>query len=250
MKTPRMKIRGPRISPRRTASLNPQSSPPASRTVVKPASRVASMIFAIRSATTAGGRATSTSGSRSSAARWTWASSKPGIRVRPWQSMTIAPFGPAGPSAAPLRRIRPSSTTTRASRCGSRPVQSRTVACSKTAFTARLVYLRGDVGQEQIGRIGEQESEEESPGQRRGGVEPAADVEHLVDDVEESARCQSQEEHIDIGGREDVADDGTKEGRRAADQAGGQEKAPGRDRAVDCGGGGDPDTLGDVVEGQ
>src|ERR1700694_5582622 len=248
MKAPLMKIRGPRIHPCRTASLNPQSRPPASRTVVKPASSVASMIFAMCSASTAGGIATSTSGARSSAARGRWASSNPGIRVRPWQSMTVAPFGPAGPLAAPIRRIRPSSTTTRASRCGSRPVQSRTVACSKTEFTTRLVYLRGDVGQEQVGRIGEQESEEESPGQRRGGVEPAADVNHLVDDVEEGARRQRQEEHIDIGGGEDVADDGTKEGRRAADQAGGEEKAPGWHRAIDCEGRCDAEALRDIVE--
>src|SRR5438067_6301496 len=126
-----------------------------------------------------------------------------------------------------MRRIRPSSTTTRASRCGSRPVQSRTVACSKTAFTARLVYLRGGVGQEQIGRKGEQESEEESPGQRRGGIEPASDVKHLVDDVDQGPGRQGQEEDIDIGGGEDIADHRPEEGRYAPDQAGGQEEAAG-----------------------
>src|SRR5438132_13592203 len=228
MKAPLMKIRGPRINPSRIASLNPQSSPPASRTVVKPASRVASITFLILSASTAGGRAASAAASRSINARCTCASSSPGIRVRPWQSITCASFGPGGPLPAPMRRIRPSSTTTRASRCGSRPVQSRTVACSKTAFTARLVYLRGGVGQEQIGRKGEQESEEESPGQRRGGIEPAADMEHLVDHVDQGAGRQRQEEHIDIGGGEDVADHGAEEGWRAADQPGGKEKAPRR----------------------
>src|SRR5437868_12970347 len=98
-----------------------------------------------------------------------------------------------------------------------------TVACSKTALTARLVYLRGEVDQEQIGRKGKQESEEESPGQCRGRIEPAADVEHLVDDVDQSAGRQRQEEDIDIGGGEDIANHRPEEGGRAADQAGGQE---------------------------
>src|SRR3989449_8570339 len=248
MKAPLMKIRGPRINPRRIASLNPQSSPPASRTVVKPASRVASIASLILSASTAGGRAASAAASRSIRARCTWASSRPGISVRPWQSMTRASFGPPGPLVAPMRWIRPSSTITRASRCGSRPVQSRTVACSKTAFTARLVYLRGGVGQKEIGRKGEQESEEESPGQGGGGIEPAADVEHLVDDVDQGAGRQRQEEHIDIGGGKDVADDGAEEGRRAADHSGGQEKAPGRHGAVGRQGRRDAEALGDVVE--
>src|SRR5438132_4807583 len=228
MKAPLMKIRGPRINPRRTASLNPQSRPPASRTVVKPASSVDSITFAIRSASTAGGSATSAASSRSMIARCTWASRSPGISVRPWQSITGAPRGPAGPLDGPIRRIRPSSTITRASCCGSRPVQSRTVACSKTAFTARLVYLRSEIGQEEIGRKGEHESEEESPGQRGGGIEPAADMEHLVDHVDQGAGRQRQEEHIDIGGGEDVADHGAEEGWRAADQPGGKEKAPRR----------------------
>src|SRR5437016_14218950 len=107
-----------------------------------------------------------------------------------------------------------------------------TVACSKTALTARLVYLRGDVSQEQIGRKGEQESEDESPGQRRGGIEPAADMEHLIDDVDQGAGRQRQEEDIDIGGGEDIADHRPEEGWRAADQAGGQEEAPGRLQSV------------------
>src|SRR5437868_6617492 len=104
---------------------------------------------------------------------------------------------------APLMKIRGPRINPRriaslnpASRCGSRPVQSRTVACSKTAFTARLVYLRGGEGQEEIGRKGEQESEEESPGQRGGRIEPAADMEHLVDHVDQGAGRQRQEEHI------------------------------------------------------
>ena len=146
---PLTKRRGPRIKPRLTASLNPQSSPPASRTVVKPARSVSSISFAICRAITAGGRLTSATASRSSAARWTCASINPGIRVRPLQSMTRASRGAGGPSLLPMRPIRPSSTTTRESGCGSRPVQSSRVACSKTSATAaksrfplpRLGYL-------------------------------------------------------------------------------------------------------------
>src|SRR5439155_1015082 len=130
---------------------------------------------AIRRASTAAGRAASAAGSRSSNARWTCASSNPGISVRPWQSITRASFGPAGPLEAPIRRIRPSSTTIRRFGCGSRPVQSSRVACSKTTLTARLVYLRTNVGQEEVGRVGEQETEEESPGHGGGRIEPPAD---------------------------------------------------------------------------
>ena len=178
-----MKIRGPRIKPSRTASLNPQSRPPASRTVVKPASSVASISFLMRSASTAGGRAASAAGSRSSSARWTCASSSPGIKVRPWQSMTRASLGAAGPLAVPIRRIRPSSTTTRIPAWGSRPVQSSSVACSKTTFTARLVYLRRVVGQNEVGGVTQEKSKEQPPAHRRRRVEPAPEVEHLVDHV-------------------------------------------------------------------
>src|ERR1700737_3574247 len=104
--------------------------------------------------------------------------------------MTRASRGPAGPADGPIRRIRPSSTTTRELGCGSRPVQSRRVACSKTTLTARLVYLRGDVGQEEVGAIGEQEPEEQSPCEGRGRVEPAADVKHLIDDIDDGTGRQ------------------------------------------------------------
>jgi len=43
------------------------------------------------------------------------------------------------------------------------------------------------------------------PSPRR--VEPAADMEHLVDDVENGARRQGKEQHVDIGRGKDIADD-------------------------------------------
>src|ERR1700716_326441 len=244
-----MKRRGPWISPTRHPSFNPPSRPPARRTVGKPACSVSSIWRAIRSAITAGASATSSTRSRSRLARWTCASSSPGIRVRPWQSMTRASRGPAGPVDAVIRWIRPSATTTRELGCGSRPVQSRRVACSKTTLTARLVYLRGDVGQKEVRAVREQEPEEQSPGHRGRRVQAAADVEHFVDHVEEGAGGQGQEQHIDIGGGEEVADHGSKEGRGTADQAGEEEEAPRRHGGIGGQGRGDAEALGDVVEG-
>src|ERR1700731_5177762 len=113
--------------------------------------------------------------------------------------MTRASRGPAGPFDAPIFRVRPASTATRESGWGSRPVQSSMVACSKTRLTARLVYLRCDVGQEEVGAVREQEPDEQSPCHCGRRVQAAADVEHFVDDVEEGGGGQGKEQHIDIG---------------------------------------------------
>ena len=75
-------------------------------------------------------------------------------------------------------------------------------------------------------------------------------MKHFVDDVEQRAGRQRQEQDIDVGGGEEVADHGAKEGRSAADQAGDQEKAPRGHRAVGRQRRGDAEALGDVVESE
>src|SRR5436305_12524874 len=122
--------------------------------------------------------------------------------------MTSEAHGPAGPLAAPVPRIRQSSTTTRIPAWGSRPVQSSSVACSKTTFTARLVYLRRVVGQKEVGDVAQQKSKEQSPAHCGRRVEPAAGVAHLVDHVEQGAGGERQEEHIDGRTGEDIAESG------------------------------------------
>ncbi len=133
--------RGPSTYPCSTASLKPQSAPPASLTVVNPRARVSSRTLAIMMATRLDG--CSLCWSRmftSTAPMCTWASVSPGIRVIPAQSM-VASYEPVGPES-PTRtsRILSPSTTTEARSRGSAPVQSRRSAFARSKVSAML-YL-------------------------------------------------------------------------------------------------------------
>src|SRR5437870_10814447 len=105
------------------------------------------------------------------------------------------------PPELPILPILPSSTTTRISGLGSLPVQSRRLACSSTTVTPTMYRIASDVqvDQEEVGRVGDQEPQQDSPSQAGGAGHPAADVEHLVDHVDQRPGGQSQGEHTDIG---------------------------------------------------
>ena len=127
-------VRGPGMIPRSIARRTPLGAPPASRTVVKPASSVLRAAGTVCRTQRLGGVASHSPRSRPVPLerRWTWQSIRPGSSVRPSASTFSAPAGTRIPSRAPAALTRPSSTTTTAWRAVS-PVSGSRSASPKTA---------------------------------------------------------------------------------------------------------------------
>ena len=87
---PAMNSRGPGSSHLSVASLRPQSAPPVSRTLVKPRSSMPRMSTAARAVISVSGTFSRRRMETSDSTTWTWLSIRPGISVRPPQSMTAA----------------------------------------------------------------------------------------------------------------------------------------------------------------
>ena len=87
-----MNSRGPGSSHLSVASLRPQSAPPVSRTLVKPRSSMPRMRTAARAVISVSGTFSRRGIETSDSTTCTWLSIRPGISVRPPQSMTAA-FG-------------------------------------------------------------------------------------------------------------------------------------------------------------
>jgi hypothetical protein len=124
--------RGPVSNPAAPATLNPDGSPPRSRAVVMPASRVRRMrSAALKVATVGSSRNLVTSLLADSIPRWTWPSMKPGRTVRPAPSSTSTdPRLGGAPSAGPAYTILPASTRMTAPCSGPAPVPSTSVTFS------------------------------------------------------------------------------------------------------------------------
>src|SRR5437667_49986 len=133
------RIRGPRSNPFATTCAHAGSSPPASRTVVKPWSSVSSMNAATRRAKAARGRVARPSASV--AEKWTCASVRPGRRKRPVASITVTSRSDFRALAGARRAIRPSSTRTETPGRGSAPVPSMRVALWMRRVMRRLCGL-------------------------------------------------------------------------------------------------------------
>ena len=138
-----MRIRGPGNSPCSIAIFTPRGVPPASRTLVNPASSV----FRALSSASRHGRLNGVAMRCSSVfggfdMRWTWQSIMPGITVMPLASMTSAPRGI--PPAASTAVIRPPSITIVALRSGSPPLPSMSVP---QWMTVVMCFLPGEVPQ-------------------------------------------------------------------------------------------------------
>ena len=132
-----MRIRGAAMRPRSAASLNPAGVPPASRTVVKPASSVSRACCAASNAASVGGVSARCCIVLREPKKWTWESIMPGMTVAPPTSMTRAPSGSA--SIRPTAAMRPPSMTTLASATGSAPVPSMSVAPVTTVVMCGLL---------------------------------------------------------------------------------------------------------------
>jgi hypothetical protein len=85
-----MNSRGPGNSPLSVASFRPQSAPPVSRTLVKPRSSILCIRRAARAVISVSGTLSMLRITTSDSTTWTWLSIRPGISVRPPQSMTSA----------------------------------------------------------------------------------------------------------------------------------------------------------------
>ena len=86
-------MRGPGMIPCSTAIFNPAGAPPASRTVVTPASSVARMRGMVWSKRSEGGVSRPRSTSGYSNAKWTCVSMRPGKILPPMASITCVPRG-------------------------------------------------------------------------------------------------------------------------------------------------------------
>ena len=87
---PAMNSRGPGSSPLSVASLRPQSAPPVSRTLVKPRSSMPRISPAARAVISVSGTFSRLRIKTSDSTTCTWLSIRPGISVRPPQSITLA----------------------------------------------------------------------------------------------------------------------------------------------------------------
>ena len=133
---PEGKMRGPSITPVRTASASDQSAPPASRTVVKPRSSMPLRMGTARSTAKTLGTFARAPMLSCEASTCTWQSIRPGISTRPRALMTRAPAVSTGRSDtdvifAPSMRTKRSLSRTPAA-------ASSTSACSKTIMVRGL----------------------------------------------------------------------------------------------------------------
>ena len=85
-----MNSRGPGSSHLSVASFRPQSAPPVSRTLVKPRSSILRISSAARAVISVNGTLSRLRITTSDSTTCTWLSIRPGISVRPPQSMTLA----------------------------------------------------------------------------------------------------------------------------------------------------------------
>ncbi len=141
---PAMNRRGPGMSACSSAVFMPQSAPPVSRTVVKPRLSMASISRAARAVISVSGTASRKRMFTSLSITCTWLSIRPGISVRPPQSITAAPADLIGLSDVSLT-VSPSTSSSKP------PCSSPTSGSSNWKFRNRncvIVALRGvSIGQ-------------------------------------------------------------------------------------------------------
>src|SRR5438132_843600 len=95
---------------------------------------------------------------------------------------------------------------------------TRTVPTTRTSWQARP-RLTTDRRQQKVGRIGGQESGQQAPREVGRGADPPAEVEQLVQNVEQGAGGHGEESHREVARARKVSDPGAEKRGPAPDQA-------------------------------